>query len=131
MNAPAVVPEIERHLDLLGLEELPDSETLRQHFAGLLKRYHPDRNADRREWAHERTMELIVANRTVQAYIDRRLGRADGGAGFRADSPLDARGAVREESEARDSYVNYQLVEGPSGAFALPVEYIVAILAAG
>ena len=35
------------------------------------KESHPDRNRDREEWAHNRTMDLIEASRELRKYIAR------------------------------------------------------------
>jgi hypothetical protein len=54
---------------ILELSNGATLEDVSASFRRLLKRYHPDRNLDRMEWSHEKTVRLTQAYEAVTDYI--------------------------------------------------------------
>lgn len=79
---------VESCLTILELEKIPDDDMLRRAFNRLIKKYHPDRNPERKDWAHEKTRLLIEASRKLRSHIEN--GRIDVfndcGSGYEEDS---------------------------------------------
>lgn len=120
-------------LATLELRELPDRTRLQKHFSRLLKRYHPDRNRDRSDWAHEKTRAIIAANHRLRKFLDSRpfFGTVQGTG--RPPAYERPRTAPPEETRPPESPPGegfpVQLVRAPLGNFALPVRNIERILA--
>ena len=145
--------DIHSHLNVLGLDGIPDEETLRARYKRLLIRYHPDRNTHRRSWAHERTLEIIAAQRFIKKYIPRsqsgvqekrkrteNSGRVRPDQSKYTDQTTDQKthtekkrpppGPPPPRQAHRPGEKSFQLIEAQEGSYALPVESIVAVIAA-
>lgn len=58
------------YLQILELETIPDREGLQKAFNRMIKKYHPDLNPHRKDWAHEQTRLLIEASGALKKHID-------------------------------------------------------------
>ncbi len=63
---------VQKYLEILEFQYIPDPEELQRSFNRLLKECHPDRNRDRQEWANEKTRRLIEALDKVKFFIENR-----------------------------------------------------------
>ncbi len=132
--------ELERLLAVLELDGLPDRSRLQQHFSRLLKRYHPDHNRDRTDWAHEKTRAVIAANHRLRKFLDAEgaLAAATGSetagqarAASARDRPWPFSAARDDRTAAMAEGFAVQLLRTPAGRYALPVPFIERILAQG
>lgn len=136
-------PEIRDRLQTLELNRLPDAITLARSFKRLLKIYHPDRNARRREWAHEKTRELIDAHTYLRDYIKQhgetqKKLRRDGR--FRVErrnryNERESGGPGGEANRSNPDFSgflsnSFQLIESNDGNYAIPVHNIITVLSA-
>jgi len=67
------------HYKTLGINYNASDEDIRRAFRSLVKKYHPDRNAQRKKWADQQIKNLLEANRVLsdqqkRAVYDRRRG---------------------------------------------------------
>lgn len=129
--------ELQRLLSVLELDEVPDRGRLQKHFSQLLKRYHPDRNRERTDWAHEKTRAIIAANHRLRKFLDSERPAPPRPDPFRAEvrvspaahpasEPPPSNFDPDAESDAQGFAV--QLVRSPLGNFALPVQNLERIL---
>lgn len=136
-------PEIRERLRTLELNRLPDAITLARNFKRLLKIYHPDRNASHKQWAHEKTRELIDAHTYLRDYIkrqgetrkklrrDNRFRVERGNAYGRKESETFKDEANRSRPDFSGFLSNsFQLIESSGGNYAIPVHNIIAVLSA-
>jgi hypothetical protein len=62
--------QMQKYLNILELQHIPDMPDLQKNFNRLLKEYHPDRNRDREDWANDRTRQLIEALHKIKDHIE-------------------------------------------------------------
>ena len=61
--------KITQALAILGLSETPTLSDLNYRFRKLAKKYHPDSNPEKTEWAHKRMTNINLAYETALAHI--------------------------------------------------------------
>ncbi len=129
-----VSEDIRPHLERLGLQELPDHETLTRAFRKRVKEVHPDRNRSQSEWASRETRELMLSLRAVRARLvaDTRQTASSAGEMPPAKPARTHRAAPNPEKIGRrripQSRRLFQLLESPAGKFALPVDLIERVI---
>lgn len=101
----------------LELRSLPDLVGLRQQFKRLIKRYHPDANPGRAEWATRKSRRLIHAARVLESHLRSSESVAP------ESSP-----ATRAAPEDR---IAFQTIQDGRFGYAFPVAAIVRVVAAG
>ncbi len=65
--------EMKDHYKTLGLSMGASSEEVKKAFRSLAKKYHPDRNPDRSQWATAETKRLIEANGVLSNAVLRKV----------------------------------------------------------
>ncbi len=126
------------HLLALELERIPRNlGDLQNQYVRLLKHYHPDKNGERKQWAHEKTTRLIQSYRSLRDYIIHRApGNAPSPAPKTSAPSVAAHRAPRkpanengfyEAPAATIEYTNFQLINGEDTNYALPLDAIETI----
>ena len=65
--------QIADHYEALGLNKSASPGDVKKAFRALAKKYHPDRNADRSQWATSRMKRLIEANNVLSSSVLREI----------------------------------------------------------
>lgn len=123
--------DIRIHLERLGLQELPDHETLTRAFRRRVKEVHPDRNRSRSEWASRETRELMLSLRAVRARLvadTRESEKKEDATGKRGRTHRAAPNPEMIRRRPPQSRRLFQLLESPAGKFALPVDLIERVI---
>jgi len=61
------------HYEIMGLTRGASAEDVKRAFRTLAKKYHPDRNAEKSEWATQKMKRLLHANRVLSSHTERTI----------------------------------------------------------
>lgn len=60
---------------VLGLKPTSDLDIIKKHYLGLMKKYHPDRNKNKRDWAQKKCSSINEAYDIIVKYYQKKVGR--------------------------------------------------------
>ncbi|MEQ8352004.1 MAG: J domain-containing protein [Leptospiraceae bacterium] len=122
---------VESCLSLLELETLPDERTLKRSFRKAMLMVHPDRNPENRQWAEERSREIIQAYELISDELRNRSGVNSGKqpswttSGWHPDS--------QEVQHFRSNHAKagpekYQVVITAEARYAMPLRWMKTVV---
>lgn len=110
--------DISADLRELELDHLPGTEQLQRRIRRLLFHYHPDRNHQRRDWAHERTLRILESGQRLI-----RTARTNG-----ARATVRSRPAAQPARRPAPRPGTFQLLCRQKEGYAIPVSGIVRVV---
>ena len=103
---------VESSLSILNLDALPDEVTLKRRFRKAMLAVHPDRNPQKRDWAEEKTRELIQAYEILSE-------RLQSGASVDYDESFHVKSNAAEGSPEQ-----YQVVVTAEARYSMPLRWM-------
>ncbi|MBI39647.1 MAG: hypothetical protein CMF59_08610 [Leptospiraceae bacterium] len=120
---------VESCLTVLHLDSLPDERTLKQSFRKAMLAAHPDRNPENRQWAEEKSREIIQAYELISDALRNREENAHSHSWKTSGWHPDSEDIQHFRSNtAKSGPEKYQVIITSEARYAMPLKWMKTVV---